>query len=307
VPVIDPGTAHAIDDLEFSARSIVESFRSGLHRSPFHGFAAEFSQHRSYRYGDDLKYLDWKVLARTDRLYTRQFSETTNLSAMLVVDASASMDFPRQSEMPGLKTRPPSGPAVSKFTFGVLVAAALAYLIIEQGDAAGLITMVDGKFVYLPARGGRSHRRALIAALSRLEPRGSWSLDQSLVRAGELLKRRGVVLAVSDFYDATADTYRELRRIRRRGHDVSMLQVLSPEEIGFPFSGETRVEDLETQEVRHVDAGAAAPGYRAAVAEFLTASRSQALRDGHDYFFLGTDVAPERALRSYLLRRSAQS
>jgi len=291
--VITPGTAHAIDDLEFSARTIVESFRSGLHRSPFHGFAAEFSQHRSYRHGDDLKYLDWKILARTDRLYTRQFKEATNLSVMLVVDASASMDFPGQS--------------ASKFAFGVLVAAALAYLIIEQGDAAGLITMADDKFVYLPARGGRSHRRALIAALSRLEPRGSWSLDRSLVRAGELLKRRGVVLAVSDFYDATADTYRELRRIRRRGHDVSMLQVLSPEEIGFPFTGETRVEDLETQEVRHVDAGAAAAGYRAAVAEFLTGTRSQALRDGHDYFFLGTDVAPERALRSYLLRRSAQS
>ena len=146
--MITPGTAHAIDDLEFSARTIVESFRSGLHRSPFHGFAAEFSQHRSYRHGDDLKYLDWKILARTDRLYTRQFSETTNLSVMLVVDASASMDFPR----------PPSGHVASKFAFGVLVAAALAYLIIEQGDAAGLITMVDGKFVYLPARGGRSHR-----------------------------------------------------------------------------------------------------------------------------------------------------
>jgi uncharacterized protein (DUF58 family) len=296
VPVITPGTAHAIDDLEFSARTIVESFRSGLHRSPFHGFAAEFSQHRSYRPGDDLKYLDWKILARTDRLYTRQFSETTNLSVMLVVDASASMDFPA-----------PSAQVASKFSFGVLVAAALAYLVIEQGDAAGLITMADGKFVYLPARGGRSHRRALIAALSRLEPRGSWSLDRSLVRAGELLKRRGVVLAVSDFYDATAETYRELRRIRRRGHDVSLLQVLSPDEIGFPYSGETRIEDLETQEVRHVDAGAAKAGYRAAVAEFLTGSRSQALRDGHDYFFLGTDVAPERALRSYLLRRSAQS
>ena len=97
--------------------------------------------------------------------------------------------------------------------------------------------MVDGKFVYLPARGGRSHRRALIAALARLEPRGSWSLDRSLVRAGELLKRRGVVLAVSDFYDATPDTYRELRRIRRRGHDVSMLQVLSPQEIAFSVHG----------------------------------------------------------------------
>src|SRR6187402_1321462 len=161
VPVITPGTVHALDDLEFAARTIVESFRAGVHRSPFHGFAAEFSQHRSYRHGDDLKYLDWKVLARTDRLYTRQFSETTNLSAMLVLDTSASMNFPESLPAEAHARRRESVPGViSKFTYGVLVAAALAYLIIDQGDAAGLMTMAGGTFVYLPARGGSSHRRA---------------------------------------------------------------------------------------------------------------------------------------------------
>jgi len=294
MPVISPGTAHALDDLEFSARSIVESFRSGVHRSPFHGFAAEFSQHRSYRPGDDLKYLDWKVLARTDRLYTRQFSETTNLSAMLVVDTSASMNFPEET-----------GTVVSKFTYGVLVAAALAYLIIEQGDSAGLITMADGKLVYLPARGGRAHRRALLTMLARLEPRGQWPMDRALVRAGDLLRRRGVIVAVSDFYDATEDTHRELRRLRQRGHDVALLQVMSPQEIQFPFSGESRIEDLETDELRLVDASTAGPGYRERVSEFLTNCRRQALRDGHDYCFLSTEAPVERALRSYLLRRAS--
>ncbi len=292
--MITAGTAHAIDDLEFRARTIVESFRSGLHRSPFHGFAAEFSQHRVYRPGDDLKYFDWKVLARTDRMYTRQFSETTNLSVMFVVDCSASMDFPAAADAP-----------VSKFTYGVTAVAALAYLIIEQGDAAGLVTTVDGKFVYLPPRGGRLHRRALLATLARLEARGTWSLDRSITRAGELLKRRGVVLTVSDFYDATPDTYRELRRVRRRGHDVSMLQVVSPPEISFPYTGEAKVEDLESGETRHVDAAEAGAGYRAAVADFLSGSRQQALRDGHDYFLLGTDTPPEKALRSFLLRRAS--
>lgn len=294
MPLITPGTVHALDDLEFAARTIVESFRAGLHRSPFHGFAAEFSQHRSYRPGDDLKYLDWKILARTDRLYTRQFSETTNLSAMLVVDTSASMNFPEES-----------GDIVSKFTYGVLVAAALCYLIIEQGDAAGLITMAGGKFVYLPARGGRAHRRALLTTLARLEPRGTWPIDRALVRAGDLLRRRGVVVTVSDFYDATPDTYRELRRLRRRGHDVALLQVLSPPEIRFPFTGESRIEDLESEEARLIDAGAAAPGYREAVAGFLADCRRQALRDGHDYCFLNTDAPVDRALRSYLLRRAS--
>lgn len=294
MPVITAGTVHALDDLEFSARTIVESFRSGLHRSPFHGFAAEFSQHRSYRPGDDLKYLDWKVLARTDRLYTRQFSETTNLSVMLVIDTSASMDFPEAA-----------GSVVSKFTYAVHVAAALAYLIIDQGDAVGLMTMGDGKLNYLPARGGRSHRRALLAALARLEPKGVWSLDRALLRSGDLLRRRGVVVAVSDFYDATDETHRELRRIRRRGHDVALLQTVSPAEISFPFKGDTRVEDLETGVVTQIDADEARPAYREAMAGFLARCRGQALRDGLDYCLLNTGLAVERALRSYLLRRAS--
>src|SRR6188508_413865 len=137
----------AIDDLELAARLVVEGLRSGPHRSPFHGFTAEFSQHRPYRPGDDLKYLDWKILARTDRLYSKQFRETTSMSVMIVLDATASMAFPEGD--------------VSKFRYASVVAASLAYLIAAQGDAVGLMTttMSPGaaseKLVYLPARGGR--------------------------------------------------------------------------------------------------------------------------------------------------------
>lgn len=293
--VLSPSAVAAIDDLELAARLVVEGAHTGQHRSPFHGFAAEFSQHRPYRPGDDLKYLDWKILGRTDRLYSRRFRETTDLSTMLVLDASASMNFGT------------GGGSITKFQYSVIVAAALAYVIIEQGDKAGLITMAGDRFVYLPPRGGRSHLHALLAQLSNLEPGGTWHLDQALTRGAELLKRRGLMIAVSDFYDATEATARELRRIGRRGHDVALLQVLSPAEISFPYSGAIEFDHLETDERRYLDAGDAAAGYREAMSGFLTAYRAQAHKDGHDYSLLTTDVAPDRALRSYLLRRTRLS
>lgn len=296
---LSPSAIAALDDLELAARLVVEGARSGRHRSPFHGFTAEFSQHRPYRPGDDLKYLDWKILGRTDRLYSRRFRETTNVSVMLVLDASASMDFPAG----------PAGPEdpISKFRYAVVIAAALAHVIVDQGDNVGLITMRGDRFVYLPPKGGRLHLRALFAMLAKLEPGGPWPLDRALARGGELLRRRGVIVGISDFYDATDRTFGQLRRIARRGHDVALLQVLSPEEMAFPYSGTLEFEGLETGERRVLDAGGAAGGYRDLAAAFLARCRAQAFRDGHDYVLMPTSVAPERALRSYLLRRAAAS
>ncbi len=290
--VLTPSTVAAIDDLELAARLIVEGARSGGHRSPFHGFTAEFSQHRPYRPGDDLKYLDWKLLGRTNRLYSRQFKETTSLSVMLVLDASASMRFPDDAA------------AVSKFRYAALVTSALAYLIVNQGDSVGFITMQDGRFSYLPAKGGRPHLRAVLANVARIEPRGAWSLDVALTRGADLLKRRGVLLVVSDFYDATDATFRELRRVARRGHDVALLQVLSTPELDFPYDSSIEFEDLESGERRVIDAGVTAREYRSGIGSFLTRCRREAHRDGHDYALMRTDTPPERALRSYLIRRT---
>ena len=290
--VLTPSTVAAIDDLELAARLIVEGARSGTHRSPFHGFTAEFSQHRPYRPGDDLKYLDWKLLGRTDRLYSRQFRETTSLSVMLVLDASASMRFPEGAD------------EVSKFRYAALITSALAYLIVNQGDSVGFLTMQDGRFNYLPTKGGRPHLRAILAQLARIDPRGAWSVEGALMRGADLLKRRGVILVVSDFYDATDATFRELRRVARRGHDVALLQIISKPEIDFPFDASLEFEDLESGERRVIDAGSSAREYRSNVGSFLTRSRREAHRDGHDYALLRTDTPPERALRSYLIRRA---
>src|SRR5687768_18498735 len=140
--VLSADVVTAIEDLELAARLVVEGLRAGSHRSPFHGYSSEFQQHRPYRTGDDLKYLDWKLLARSDRLYTRQFRETTSMSVMLVLDTSASLAFPERG--------------VSKFRYASILAASIAYLVITQGDAAGLMTMSDGGLRYVPARSGRA-------------------------------------------------------------------------------------------------------------------------------------------------------
>ena len=290
--VLPTSTAAALDDLELAARLVVEGARSGQHRSPFHGFTAEFSQHRPYRPGDDIKYLDWKLLGRTDRLYSRQFRETTNLSVMLAIDTSASMDFPV---------------GLTKFTYAVVMAAALAHVIIDQGDAVGLMSWSDDKFTYVPARGGKPHRQLLFAALARLKPAGRCPLDRLIARGGELLKRRGVLVALSDFYDANKEALRELRRTARRGHDLTLFQIVSREELTFPYSGSVEFEDLESSERRVLDADAAASGYRQAVSSFIDTYRRDLHRDGHEHVLMPTDVPVEKALRSYLVRRSADA
>jgi uncharacterized protein (DUF58 family) len=195
---------------------------------------------------------------------------------------------------------------LSKFRYASIVAASLAYLIAGQGDAVGLMAMADGALNYLPAKAGRPHLRSLIARLDRIAPAGRWSPGRVIVRAAELLKRRGVVIVVSDFYDAEEETRRELRRVAQRGHDVSMLQVVSPEEIEFPYQGTVELHDLESGEKRLTDAGAIAQSYRDAVADFLARCRSLAQRDGLDYALMPTNAAPERVLRDYLLRRGHQ-
>ena len=293
--VLSPAVVAAIDDLELAARVVVEGLRAGGHRSPFHGYGADFQQHRPYRAGDDLKYLDWKVYARSNRLYTRQFRETTNVSVMLVLDTSASMSYPENAAA-----------GLSKFRYASIVAASLAYLASEQGNAVGLMTMTDGELAYLPARSGRVHLRALIARVDRLIPSGAWQPVTVIRRAAELLQRRGLMIVISDFYDEESETQRELRHVVQHGHDVAMLQVVAPEERELRFNTQVELRDLESGTRQLVEPATAAPAYRAAMSEFLERCRHFAQHEGIDYGLLDTGEPPERTLRDYLVRRSAR-
>ena len=276
-----------IADLELVARIIAEGLISGLHRSPFHGYSAEFSQYRHYRPGDDLKYVDWKLVARTDRLYTKQFRETTNTASAIVLDTSASMDFPNADS------------PVTKLRYAVIAAAALAHLISGQGDAIGLLA--GDRF--LPPRAGRQHLRGLLAGLSSLHATGSWSVADNVRRASERLKRRGLLLVFSDFYDDEERTLAELRRASRMGHEVVLFQILSREEIELPYRRDLEFTDLESGKSLAINAGLARREYKDAVAAFLERWHGRAGAEGFQYSLIVTDTPPERALRHFLLAR----
>jgi uncharacterized protein (DUF58 family) len=281
-----PEVLAEIADLELVARIVVEGLVSGLHRSPFHGYSAEFSQYRHYRQGDDLKYVDWKLAARTDRIYTKQFRETTNMTSAIVLDTSASMAFPA------------SGPA-SKFRYAVVASAALAHLISGQGDAVGLVA--GDRF--LPPKGGRPHLRGLLAALSGLEPHGAWSGPDTVRRAAERLNRRGLLIVLSDLYDDEDRMLAELRRAARMGHEIVLVQILSRDEIDLPYRRDLELADLETGRSVAVDAALARREYKENVAAFLERWHARAGAEGFQYSLVITDTPPERALRNLLLAR----
>jgi uncharacterized protein (DUF58 family) len=292
-----PEVLAQLADLELVARIVVEGMVSGLHRSPFHGYSAEFSQYRHYRQGDDLKYVDWKLVARTGRLYTKQFRETTNTTATFVLDTSASMAFPQAG--PGAAAAGAEAGSVSKFRYAVIAAAALAHLISSQGDAVGL--HAGDRFI--APRAGRPHLRALLAALTSLDAHGAWHGGETIRRAAERLKRRSLLLVLSDFYDDEERTLAELRRAARMGHEVMLFQILSRDEIELPYRRDLEFTDLETGRRLAVNAGLARRDYKDAVTAFLERWRGRAGAEGFQYSLIVTDTPPERSLRNFLLAR----
>jgi uncharacterized protein (DUF58 family) len=309
--VLRPDLLASLGDLELAARLIVEGMQAGGHRSLYRGVGTEFVQHRPYVQGDSLRYLDWKLLARTDRLQTRQYRESTQVGLLLVLDTSASMGFP---EPAGSAPAPAwaregegeggTGFVVSRLRYGILLAAALAWLAISRGEAVGLLTWTGSRPLHLPPRSGRPHLRRLLAELERLEPRGAWPPAEAMDQAAALLRRRGMVVAISDFYDDEAALQSSLRRAARRGHDVAMLQLTSEEEVDFPFDGEMEFEDAETGARLLTHAGSSADAVRARIRAFHDRLRRAALRDGIDHLRLSTSEAPGPALRRYLLTRA---
>lgn len=290
--LLDPQLLSSIADLELVARVTVDGTVAGLHRSPFHGYSAEFTQYRHYRPGDDLKYIDWKLLARTDRVYTKQYLETTNLRAQLVLDASASMGFSGRN-------------GVSKLDYARLAAAALAHLSVRQGDAAGLVVFDDRVREYLPSRPGQPHLRRLLVTLSKVRASGETRPATPLRRAADLLNRRGALILLSDLYDEDTATEAELRRAARIGHDVTVFHVLTPEEIDFGYGGDVEFEDLESHRTLLANAPASRDAYRAEFAAFLERWRIRCASYGIDYIRLTTDMPLDSALREYLLKRTA--
>ena len=272
------------------ARLVVEGFLNGLHKSPFHGFSVEFADHREYVPGDDLKYLDWHLFARTDHYYIKRFEEETNLRCYILLDRSASMSF--------------GTGALTKWDYSCFLASCLAYLVLRQQDACGLALFGAKPGLLVQPRCRRPHLRQLMRVMIENPPAGGTDMATSLRAIARNLKRRGLVVVISDLIDDPEQTLKALRQLRSQKHDVLVFHVQDAAELEFPFQGATQFRDLETGEELEIDPQAVREGYVEQVRQSSEFYRQGLTDAGIDYQLLNTRESYDQALSAYLHRRS---
>ena len=291
---LDPELLARVGSLELLARTVVEGFMSGLHRSPFTGFSTEFTEYRQYNPGDDLRYLDWRLLARTDRYFIKKYRADTNTQCHLLIDTSASMNYAHAS-------------AVTKLQYAQFLAASVAYLLNRQQDAVGLVAFADKVHTHVPARNRTGHMRTIFGNLSMLEPGGQTDLAASLHQLAEILTRRGIVVVISDFYDKPDRLAESFQHLRFKGHDVVAFQVLDQNELDFDFTDPVLLlEDAETQEQMPVLPDVVMGGYRERMRRHVDDMRLCAAANNVDYELLTTKQPLDFALLSFLSRRAGK-
>ncbi|MBU1698659.1 MAG: DUF58 domain-containing protein [Candidatus Eisenbacteria bacterium] len=288
---LDPLLVSKLQRLDLVARLVVEGFLTGLHRSPYHGFSVEFAEHRPYMPGDSLRHVDWKVYGKRDRYYVKKYEEETNLRAHLILDASASMGYK-------------SGGAVfSKFDYGVRLAAALTYLMLHQQDSVGLLLFADQVLRFVPPRSAPSQLRLVLAELDKARVQGTTEIGQSLHHLAAQVRRRGLVILISDLMDDPAKILSGLKHFRHRKHEVIVFHVLDPAEIDFPFKEESVFIDSETQEKLTTIPWEIADEYEARLAAWKKLYKKECADHHVDYVEIRTDMPFDLALLRYLEKR----
>jgi uncharacterized protein (DUF58 family) len=288
--ISDPVFFSRLDNLELRARSIVEGFMQGLHRSPFVGFSVEFASHREYAQGDDLRHVNWKLFARTNRLYVKQFDAETNMNLYLLLDVSSSM----QCRSLG----------ISKLEYGTALAAALTHLALKQHDAVGLVLLADEVLAHLPPRARPHQLQEILRVISTTKPRQTSSTARAFQQAAELCKHRGIVVILSDLFDDLDALMQGIDRMRFSRHEVIVFHLWDPWERDLPLEGHYRFRDLETGEVLLTQAESVRDAYRSAVDEWREALDVECRNRSVDRVELKTNEPLDRALLDYLVRRA---
>jgi uncharacterized protein (DUF58 family) len=288
---LNPSIIARLGTMELKARTVVEGFLAGLHRSPYKGFSVEFAEYRQYLPGDDLSTLDWKVYARSDRHYVKKFEEETNLECHLLLDVSASMAYRGAAVM-------------SKLEYGSVLAASLAFLMNRQRDATGLIAFDDKIAFRVPASARRGHLHSLLIGLERLEPGRQSNVGRPLHQLAEALTRRSLIVLISDLLDEPDPIIKGLKYLRFRGNDVVVFQLLDPNELTFPFLGSSRFKDLESAEEVMAEPATVRAAYLKELAELRSRYDRELRGVGIDYVQLDTSQPLDFALLAYLAARS---
>lgn len=287
----DPKTLSQIARLELRARVVVDGVISGMHRSPHRGSSVEFAQHRDYTPGDEIRHIDWKVYARTDRYHVKQFEEETNLRATIVLDSSSSMDYQGEDS------------PLSKRETANIVAASIATLLLRQRDAVGLATFDNGVRKYIPPASTSAHLRVLLDTLEQTGSQPKTSLDTTFHDLAERLKRRGLLIILSDLFADPKTVLRGLSHFRHSKHEVILFHILDRDELAFPFSNTTRFEGMEGEQAILAEPNALRKAYLESFHEFTSTLEHGCRELGMDYHQVCTDQPIDQMLSSYLAQR----
>jgi len=288
---LDPAVISGLKNLEIKARSIVEGFMVGMHKSPYHGFSAEFSEHRPYQQGDSIKNIDWKVYAKSEKYFVRQFEEETNLICNIILDSSKSMDY--KNDAP-----------VTKWEYSVLLAASLAYILTNQHDAAGLIQFSDIIENYLSPKSNRIHLRNILLTLEKTVPSKKTETGKCLTLVAEKIKKRGLTIIISDFFDEPSSIIAALNYLRSQQNEVILFQVLDPVELSFSFGKDAVFVDMETSEELSAQPYQIQQAYRSAVKEFIEKIKTECRKKNFDYNLILTSDSFDKALLAFFKKRA---
>ena len=286
---LHPEAIKRIARLDLRARHIVEGYLTGLHHSPYFGQSVEFLQHREYTHGDDLRHVDWKVWAKQDRLYVKQYEEETNLRATLLVDISHSMQYGR-------------GP-LNKYEYACTAAVSLAYLLLRQQDAVGCVAFDENMRAAVPMRTKRNHLNSIIQSLAASAPLHKTDLQHILRYAAESYRQRGMMILISDLLVPRPGLIKGIKLLRQRGHDVMVLHVLDDDELDFPFAGPTRFEGLELPEHLTCNPRALREGYLQAMGVYLEEIRRACAKHECDYKLVRTSDPLDAVLAHFISNR----
>ena len=290
---LEPRMLRALGRLTLMSRRVVEGAMTGSHRSPFKGFSTEFADHRQYVKGDDLRHLDWKVLSRTERYYIKQYEENTNLRGQIILDCSASMGFP---------PRPAAG-QITKYEYACHLAAGLAYVLVRQQDPVGLVLFNDQVVTQLPPMRSMAHLRRILQTMDQVRPASRTDSQKALHTVAQLLKRRGLLIIISDLLDDPDHVTRALAQFRHRGHDAIVIQVLDPGELELAMGSTITFRDMETGDQVTVDCAQIAESYSRQINEFVEGYKKACFEHGFDYVLASTATPYDSLLTAMLSRR----